>query len=424
MGYYGPPIQPSVLVPPIPDNVATNQQFLYELAEGTGGFVIVNTNDLLGGLDKIGKEQNEYYLIGYTPPDSEEGSCHALKVRVAHSYSVRARTGYCNVKQVDLLAGKPVEQDLETRAAANIQGTIHASMLAPFFYEANNAARVDVALEVPSESIKFAKAKGKLHAEINILGIAYRADGAVAARFSDTVKIDLQDKKELEAFTQHPYHYDNQFDIAAGTYALKVVFSSGGEEFGKLEAPLKIEPYDGKGLFLSAVALSKEYHRVSPRSTDLDTLLLEGRAPLVAQNMEIIPAGTNRFAKTDKAVCYLEIYEPLMTTVAVPQPKDDRAPQPAPPGDAGKAGEAAAKPAAEGPRIGLQLRVIDRKSGDTKGDSGLVEVTNAAHPGNPVVPVAVMLPMGILEAGTYRAELKAVDSTGRAVTRIVDFEVL
>jgi len=29
-----------------------------------------------------------------------------------------------------------------------------------------------------------------------------------------------------------------------------------------------------------------------------------------------------------------------------------------------------------------------------------------------------------LETGTYRAELKAFDSTGRAVTRVVDFEVL
>ncbi|MGO9893906.1 MAG: VWA domain-containing protein [Bryobacteraceae bacterium] len=416
---FNPMRQPRNIVPPFPPLASTNQQVLYMLADGTGGFVIVNTNDLLSGLDKIGKEQNEYYLIGYAPPDTEEGSCHALKVKMAHSYTVRARTGYCNVKQVDLLAGKPAEKNLETRAAANVPGTIQASMLAPFFYASNNAARVDVALEVPSASIKFDKVKGKMHAEIDILAVASKADGAVAARFSDSVKIDFPDKKDLEAFTEHPYHYDNQFDVAPGAYTLKVVFSSGGEEFGKLEAPLKIEAYDGKALFISGVALSKEFHRASAQNADLDTVLLEGRAPLVAQNMEIVPAGTNRFAKTDRAVCYLEIYEPLMAPVSVPEPKEEGAA--ATPADPAKP---AAAPVSQGPRIGLQLRVIDRKSGDTKGDSGMVEVTNSVRPGNPVVPIALNLPLDKLEAGTYRAELKAVDSAGRSVTRVVDFEVL
>ena len=40
------------------------------LAEGTGGFVIANTNDLLGGLQRISKDQNEYYLLAYAPPES------------------------------------------------------------------------------------------------------------------------------------------------------------------------------------------------------------------------------------------------------------------------------------------------------------------------------------------------------------------
>ncbi|MGP8246163.1 MAG: VWA domain-containing protein [Bryobacteraceae bacterium] len=424
---FNPMRQPRNIVPAFPPMASTTEQVLYMLADGTGGFVIVNTNDLLSGLYKIGKEQNEYYLIGYAPPDSAEGSCHALKVKVAHSYTVRARTGYCNVKQVDLLAGKPAEKDLETRAAANMPGTIKASMQAPFFYAANNAARVDVALEVPSESIKFEKVKGKMRAEIDILAVAYRGDGAVAARFSDSVKIELPEKKDLEAFTQHPYHYDNQFDVGPGVYTLKVVFSSGGEEFGKLETPLKIAAYDGKEMFISGVALSKEFHRASAQSADLDTVLLEGRAPLIVQSkdgpLEIVPAGTDGFAKTDRAVCYLEIYEPLMASVSVPQPKEEAAAGASQPADPGPA-RTGAESAPQGPRIGLQLRVIDRKSGATKTDSGLVEVTNAARPGNPVVPVALNLPVNKLEAGAYRAELKAVDSTGRSVTSVVDFDVL
>jgi len=64
---YVPVNPPQQLIPQIP-NVSTNQQFLYQLAEGTGGFVIVNTNDLLGGMERIAKDQSEYYLLGYRPP--------------------------------------------------------------------------------------------------------------------------------------------------------------------------------------------------------------------------------------------------------------------------------------------------------------------------------------------------------------------
>ena len=54
------------LIPTIP-NVVDNQQVLYQLAQGTGGFVIVNSNDLLGGMQKIAREQTEYYVLGYAP---------------------------------------------------------------------------------------------------------------------------------------------------------------------------------------------------------------------------------------------------------------------------------------------------------------------------------------------------------------------
>ena len=108
---YQPLNPPRPLIPQIPESTQTNQQFMYQLAEGTGGFVIMNTNDLLGGLDRIAKDQSEYYLLGYRPPDSPEGSCHTLKVKVDRGGTiVRSRSGYCNVRPVDLLAGKPIEK--------------------------------------------------------------------------------------------------------------------------------------------------------------------------------------------------------------------------------------------------------------------------------------------------------------------------
>ncbi len=43
------------------------------------------------GLEKVAKEMNEYYNLGYTPPSqTHDGSYHKIKVTVARAGVVRA----------------------------------------------------------------------------------------------------------------------------------------------------------------------------------------------------------------------------------------------------------------------------------------------------------------------------------------------
>jgi VWFA-related protein len=384
--------QPRQIVPQFPPSASDNQQVLYQLADGTGGFVILNTNDLLGGLQKIAKDQNQYYLLGYKPMVSAEGSCHTLKVKVERGGTeVRARSGYCNVRPADLLAGNPIEKDLESRAGGEMQGNVAALMQAPFFYTSPDTAQVHLAVEIPSAALKFEKVKGKQHAAINILGIAYKPDASIAARFSDTVNIDFEDKKQIEEFQKQPFHYENQFGIASGEYKLKVVFSSGNQSFGKLEAPLSIDPYHGQEFSISGLALSNNIRRASDVSLDMDSELLEDRTPLVASGYQISPSASNHFKKTDTAAIYAEVYEPLMRN---PKPPD----------------------------VAFDLRVVEPKSGVEK-----FHVRNRLPKGRdgvPVIPMGLKLPVATLEPGSYRLELRAMDSVGgTSKTRTVDFEV-
>ncbi len=382
--------QPRQIVPQFPD-VAINQQVLYQLAEGTGGFVIVNSNDLLGGMQRIANDQSQYYVLSYTPPESSEGSCHTLRVKVDRGGTqVRARSGYCNERPKDLLAGNPIEKEMETRASGEMAGNVTGTMQAPFFYTSPNTARVNLAMGIPSNAMKFEKVKGKQHSAVNVLGIAYKPDGTIAARFSDTVDLDFDGKKEVEEFQKQPMHYENQFDVASGQYTLKVVFSSGNESFGKLQLPLVIDPYDGKQLSMSGVALSNEMSRVADLSTGLDSELLADRKPLVVQGVQIVPSASNRFKKTDNAAVYAEIYAPLL---AGPNP----------------------------PQVGVELTVVDRKTGEKKSDVAARAPTQA---GSSVVAVGLKLPVAGLSPGAYRVELRALDSVGNAAKpRTADFEV-
>jgi len=382
--------QPRQIVPQFPD-VAQNQQILYQLAEGTGGFVIVNSNDLVGGLQRIANDQSQYYILSYTPPESPEGTCHTLRVKVDRGGTiVRARSGYCNVRPKDLLAGNPIEKQMETRVSGEMAGNVTGSMQAPFFYTSPNTARVNLAIGIPSNALKFEKVKGKQHSSVNVLGIAYKPDGTIAARFSDTVDLDFDGKKEMEEFQKQPFHYENQFDVSSGQYNLKVVFSSGSESFGKLQLPLVIDPYDGKQFSMSGVALSNEMQRVSDQSTGLDSQLLADRTPLVVQGIQIVPSDSNRFKKTDNAAIYAEVYAPLL---AGPNP----------------------------PQVGVEVIVMDRKTGEKKVD---VATRPANQAGSSVVPVGLKLPVDSLAPGSYRVELRALDSVGNsAKPRTADFEV-
>ena len=193
------------LLPSLPSSVTTNQQVLALLSDGTGGFTIFNTNDLVGGLDRIAKEGNEFYILGYVPKDSPEGSCHTLKVKMNHGgLNVRSRPGYCNSRPENPLEGKPVEKQLEARAAATgTTGSIHGNLESPYFYTGPNVARVNLAMEVPADSLKFDKDKGKYHSTVNVLGIAYKPDGTIGAKFSDSVDLDLE-KDDLKTFQKEP----------------------------------------------------------------------------------------------------------------------------------------------------------------------------------------------------------------------------
>src|SRR5437588_154420 len=385
--------QPRSIIPQLPPSAATNQQVLAALADGTGGFYIFNTNDLLSGLEKIGREQNEFYILGYAPPDTPEGSCHTLKVKMNRGgLHVRSRSGYCNVRTANVLEGKPLEKQLEAHAAGSQAGSIHGVLEAPFFYTGPNTARVNLAMEIPSDSFQFNKEKGKYHANLNVLGIAYRHDGSIGAKFSDTVNLDLE-KEEWKEFTKSPYQYENQFDASPGDYKLTVVLSAGGDAFGKFESPLSIDSYDGKHFSLGGVALTNSAHKLNDIPESLDSVLLEDRTPLVVKGMQIVPSATNRFKHTDDVVVYSEVYEPLLTSDALPV-------------------------------VAVGYTVFERATNNKIFSTGAVRCDDFIQKGNPVIPVGLKVKVDDLKPGSYRLVMQAVDSAkNNAPNRTVDFDV-
>ncbi len=356
---------------PVSDSGSNSQQLLFGLANGTGGFVVRNTSDLLAELQKIAQEQEQYYALTYVAPESKEGTCHSIRVKVDRKgTTVRSRTNYCTSKPLDLLAGTAAAKELDQRAAAPQSGDIGASIELPYFYTAPNVARVQVAMEIQADKLKFENRKGRQHAELNFLGIAAGADGEVRARFSDALKLDFDNPSQIENLKGKSLHYEKEFKIVPGQYTFTIAFTQGDASFGKVQMPLAIEPWTGE-FGLSGVALSRETHPAADLGLSLG---LEGRTPLVADGVQVIPSGSWQFAKSQPAYFYFEVY------------------------GAGAAGARA------------HVRVLDRKTGEQKWDGGSVTLTAKSNGGK--------LPTDSLATGSYQLEITAND-----LKRTADFDV-
>src|SRR5579863_6252605 len=100
--------------------------------------------------------------------------------------------------------------------------------------------------------------------------------------------------------------------------------------------PLVVDERKTGELALSSVAFGREAHPAA--DLGLSPSLIEDRTPLVAGGTELVPYGSHQFTKLGKAFFYFEIYD--------------------------------SNPAA----VTGQVRILDRKTGELKWDSGRLKL--------------------------------------------------
>jgi hypothetical protein len=336
---------------------------MIEIAETTGGKAYFNRNDTDGALEEGIRVSRVIYTLRFALPESErDRKFHALKVKVNRPHvEVYARQGY-------YAGGEEKAADLIT---SKIEGAalekkaadaapLKAFVQLPYFYTGTNRASVHLVLQM--ETV------GKVKGPRQIVGIALKPGGAEAARFADTMAAESGGR------------YEHAFTLAAGTYTLRITVGSDKSVEGVKEVPLTIEPWSAGTFGMGQIALSVGATMVSgpPR-----------RGALVAAGHEFTPAAHASFQKFDRVYFYTEL--------------DD-----------------AGNPAA----LTIRFRVVDAASGAIGFEGPTGSVASFVRPGNPVAPVATVIPFGKLMPGSYRLEVTAGHSGAEeTVSRSIDFEI-
>ncbi len=242
----------------------TSQDTLRELAEQTGGFASLNTNNVAPAFERIVDANSRYYVLGYYPPTHpRDGRFHKIEVRVKRpGLRVEARKGYASPRgrtpeerkrdEEARLArdarrpdGKRTSTPLLTALTSPIpqSGLTFTVQAAPFKNTANEAS-IALAIEIDGSRLPYSAAECERDGLQQDRAVVLRPQRRRERRSSPAwTELDLKLRPETrERVTAHGVRANPRISLPPGRYQMKVgaretVGGQAGSVFYDLEVP-------------------------------------------------------------------------------------------------------------------------------------------------------------------------------------------
>ena len=198
---------------------------LAELAAGTGGTFIENTNDLDGGYKRLATAPEYFYLLGFSPQNLKlDGSFHTLKVVVKPSsgLTLSARRGYYaprRLSDAEETAKQEIEEALFSREEMH---DLPVELHTQFFKSSEDDARLTVVAGVSLRPIKFRKENGRNRNTLTIVSGLFDRNGNFVSAVTKKLEMKLLDER-LERWFRTGITVKTSFDVKPGTYMVRLV---------------------------------------------------------------------------------------------------------------------------------------------------------------------------------------------------------
>ena len=138
---------------------------------------------------------------------------------------------------------------------------------------------------------------------------------------------------------------------------------------------------------MSGLALSTSA-RPATTGLSIGPDLFGDKVPLVINGVQLLPSGTSRLHKTEKAYVYAEVYNPALAPSEV------------------------------------QVQIFDEKSEKLAKELGTARLNTSSANELKAIPVGLMLPLDDLVPGSYALKVTALESAGSKVRRRIAFDLL
>jgi VWFA-related protein len=268
-----PPEDPSfgIGVTSLQDELRQSQDSLRTLAEETGGFAVVNTNEFAGSFDKLIRETSTYYVLGYYPSNQKrDGRFRDIKVRVTRpDLEVSARKGYVapksktDRKAAEAAAGTSAVLRDALNSPIPEPGLPMAVQAAAFKGTAPNAS-VAVVTQFGGRAMKFTESGGVYRNTIELSMLAIDAGGKVAKGDRNTAELKLS-PQTFQAVENAGFRLVSRLDLKPGRYTLRVAATeSGGGLVGSVVYDLEVPEFSKDALAMSGLVLTSSAAAMTP----------------------------------------------------------------------------------------------------------------------------------------------------------------
>lgn len=171
-----------------------SQEGMAYLAEQTGGFAVLNSNDVARGLGRITDDVRDYYVIGYAPSEGtfarpgEKPSLHKISIKSTRpGLRVKTRKEFLGVSDPPAMTGpRTPAQDLIHAATSPFAANgiaLRATTLPG--YSAERGTFVRALLHIDARPLTFTPGEGGRNtASVDVLGMVFDQDGTEVAHLS------------------------------------------------------------------------------------------------------------------------------------------------------------------------------------------------------------------------------------------------
>jgi VWFA-related protein len=247
--------------------VRRTQEGLQELAHQTGGFAIINNNDLGNGIGRIMDDLRGYYLIGYRPSDltfekrNGRTPYHKITLRLKRpDLHIRSRQGFYGLPDV-----KDPQVTLRSR-----QQQLVAALESPFsadgvrlrlttlFGNAPQGSFLRTLLHIDARDLTFKQqSDGSYQTEFDVIASSYGENGLIADHLSRAEVLRMQGKTYAKVL-RYGLNYNLLVPIKKpGPYQLRAVLhDSASDRIGSAYQFAEVPELKKGRLAVSGVVLS------------------------------------------------------------------------------------------------------------------------------------------------------------------------
>jgi VWFA-related protein len=206
-------------------NAEAESMFLWEVAEGTGGTVVENSNDLVGGFRKLTEVAEYTYILGFSPQNLKtDGAFHAITVKLKDGthLTIQARRGYYAPKHLADSVEEARTEMQEALFSREVLQDLPVQVHTQYFKTGDYDAKLGVVAQVDVAKLRFRKAEGRNLDNLTVMAALFDGDGNLQKGVTKLVEMKLKD----ETLLNKPHSFvtvKTNFDVKIGHYVVRVV---------------------------------------------------------------------------------------------------------------------------------------------------------------------------------------------------------